>query len=306
VTGVADPAGAAGGPVADPASARRVVVSRVGGLAVVQDLGRPGFGHLGVPPSGALDGPALRLANRLVGNPEAAAGVELLGGFAVRAECSCTVAVTGPRVPVTVGGRLVGSHAPVHLVAGDELAVGVPETGLRSYLALSGGVAVPPELGSRSTDLLSGIGPAPLAEGDALPLGARVGVPVGVDVLAPPRVPDELVLPVLLGPREDWFTDPAGQLAAGRWRVSERGNRVGLRLDGPALTRTDAFAGRELASEGVVTGAVQVPADGRPVVFLADHPTTGGYPVVGVVDPAVLPLLGQARPGTRVRLRAVG
>ena len=291
---------------ASTAGARRVVVARVDGLAVVQDLGRPGFGHLGVPPSGALDGPALRLANRLVGNPEAAAGVEVLGGFAIRAECSCTVAVTGPRVPVTAAGRPVGSHAPVHLAAGAVLAVGVPAEGLRSYLALSGGVAVPPELGSRSTDLLSGIGPAPLAEGAAVPLGARVGVPVGVDVLAPTRVPDELVLPVLLGPREDWFTDPAGQLAAGRWRVSDRSNRVGLRLDGPALTRADEFAGRELASEGVVTGAVQVPADGRPVVFLADHPTTGGYPVVGVVDPAVLPLLGQARPGTPVRLRALG
>jgi biotin-dependent carboxylase-like uncharacterized protein len=281
---------------------RRLTVLRTGPQALVEDLGRPGEAHLGVPPSGALDVPALRLANRLVGNAESAAGVEaLLGGLAVRAESSCTVAVTGPAVGVLRNGRYVGSHVPVHLAEGDVLEIGTPARGLRCYLACSGGLAVEPEMGSRSTDLLSGIGPAPLRAGDVLPLGERGGPPVGVDVLVPPVVPDELVVPVLLGPRDDWFDDAAAQLATGAWTVSDRSNRVGMRLTGTPLERTRARHGAELPSEGLVTGAVQVPANGEPVVFLADHPTTGGYPVIGVVPSAALPSLGQARPGTPLR-----
>ncbi|UVS82471.1 biotin-dependent carboxyltransferase family protein [Actinokineospora sp. UTMC 2448] len=284
---------------------RAVTVLATGPLALVQDLGRPGNAHLGVPPSGALDQPSLRLANRLVGNPEGAAGVEcVLGGLRLRASASCTVAVTGPAAPVSVDGRDAGSHTPVHLRAGQEVAVGTPLSGLRVYLAVSGGLAVPEQLGSRSTDVLSGIGPAPLRAGDVLPLGPVTGPPVGADVVAPLSAGDRLTVPVLLGPRDDWFTDPAAQLAAAEWSVSPESNRVGLRLLGPALTRAPDLVGRELPSEGVVTGAVQVPASGRPVVFLADHPTTGGYPVVGVVPPDRLPALAQARPGVRVRLQA--
>jgi biotin-dependent carboxylase-like uncharacterized protein len=282
-----------------------VTVVSPGPQALVQDLGRPGHAHLGVPPSGALDAPSLRLANRLVGNPEDAAGLEvLMGGLVLRANTSCTVAVTGPHTPARVNG--VPRDSPCHLSAGDTLALGTPDGGLRAYVAVSGGVAVPAELGSRATDLLSGLGPAPLAAGDELPLGAPVGVPVGVDVLVPVRVPDELVVPVLPGPRDDWFADAAAQLRAGRWVVSDRSNRIGIRLTGTALERAPDRAGRELPSEGLVTGAVQVPADGLPVVFLADHPTTGGYPVVGVVAARALPLLGQARPGTRLRFAPGG
>ncbi|WP_443706231.1 biotin-dependent carboxyltransferase family protein [Saccharothrix obliqua] len=278
---------------------------RTGPQALVQDLGRPGYAHLGVPPSGALDAPSLRLANRLAGNPEDAACLEvLLGGLALRAGCSCTAAVAGPATPLLVNG--VARDSPTHLAPGDELVLGTPVAGLRAYLALSGGVALPAELGSRATDLLSGLGPAPLAAGDVLPLGVPTGVPTGADVLPPVRVPDELVLPVVTGPRDDWFDDAVAQLRAGRWEVSERSNRVGVRLRGTALLRTAARQGCELPSEGLVTGAVQVPAAGRPVVFLADHPTTGGYPVVGVVPPDALPALGQARPGTRVRFRPHG
>ncbi|MGM1062580.1 biotin-dependent carboxyltransferase family protein [Saccharothrix sp. Mg75] len=286
-------------------SARTLTVLRTGPQTLVQDLGRPGNAHLGVPPSGALDAPSLALANRLVGNPEGAAGLEvLLGGLVLRAGASCTVAVTGPVTPALVNG--VPRDSPLHLAPGDTLALGAPSGGLRCYVAVSGGVAVPAELGSRSTDLLSGLGPAPLAPGDELPLGEPTGVPVGVDVLVPVRVPDVLVVPVLLGPRDDWFTDPAGRLRAGRWVVSDRSNRVGLRLTGTALERDPRRAGRELPSEGLVTGAVQVPADGAPVVFLADHPTTGGYPVIGVVPADALPLLGQAAPGTALRFSPQG
>jgi biotin-dependent carboxylase-like uncharacterized protein len=284
---------------------RTLTVLATGPLALIQDLGRPGNGHLGVPPSGALDQPALRLANRLVGNPESAAGIEMvLGGLSVRAGASCTIAVTGPQVDVELDGHSVGSHNPVHLAGGDVLTVGNPSSGLRCYLAVSGGVDVTPELGSRATDVLSGIGPDPLAAGDVLPLGARAGLPVGADELPPSRAPEDLRIPVLSGPRDDWFTE--AQLAAGQWKVSPESNRVGVRLIGTALRRAARYNNIELASEGLVTGAIQVRPNGLPVVFLADHPTTGGYPVIAVVDPASLPSLAQARPGVRVRFRPTG
>jgi biotin-dependent carboxylase-like uncharacterized protein len=283
---------------------RALEVLGTGPLALVQDLGRPGYAHLGVPPSGALDVPALKLANRLVGNDEAAAGVEsLFGGLRLRAKTSCTIAVTGPPVAVSVDGRAVGSHAPVWLAPGQIAAIGTPAAGLRCYLAVSGGIAVEPELGSRSRDVLSEIGPAPLRVGDRLPLGPPSGVPSGADVVLPTVAPSELVVPVEAGPRAHWFTGLAAGLAK-TWTVTAESNRVGLRLDGTALTREDDYAGRELPSEGLLTGAIQVPPNGMPVVFLADHPTTGGYPVAAVVRQASLPALAQARPGTLLRFHS--
>ncbi|MEU5260023.1 biotin-dependent carboxyltransferase family protein [Amycolatopsis sp. NPDC021455] len=271
-----------------------------GRYALVEDLGRPGYAHLGVAPSGALDAASLRLANRLAGNPETAAGIEaLLGGLSARFTAAATVAVTGPAVAVSVDGRAFGSHVPVPVRAGQTLTLGTPAAGLRCYLAVSGGIAVEPVLGSRSRDVLSGIGPDPLKAGDVLPLDVPVGVPAGADVVVPVAAPADLVVPVTLGPRDDWFDDPAGGLSAG-WTVTAESNRVGLRLDGTPLRR--AVDG-ELPSEGVVTGAIQVPPSGLPVVFLADHPTTGGYPVAAVVKTAALNALAQARPGTRIRFR---
>jgi biotin-dependent carboxylase-like uncharacterized protein len=281
-----------------------VTVLATGPLALVQDLGRPGNAHLGVPPSGALDGPALRLANRLAGNAESAAGLEvLLGGLKLVAGCSCTVAVTGPAVSVTVDGRVRDSHTPLHLAEGNVLELGAPAGGLRVYVGVAGGIDVPAELGSRSTDVLSGIGPAALRDGDVLPLGLPRHPPAGADQLGPRPVPTELALPVLLGPRDDWFADAAAQLSAGTWLVSQDSNRIGVRCGGPALRRAAEFDGAELPSEPVVTGAVQVPANGRPLVFLADHPTTGGYPVIGVVPAGALAALAQARPGTTLTFR---
>lgn len=155
-------------------------------------------------------------------------------------------------------------------------------------------------LGSRSTDLLSGLGPAPLADGDVLPLGASTGLaPAGADVARWQGPPTELVLPLVLGPRHDWFTPAArDSLGSARYAVASASNRIGLRTDGPALSwaRTG-----ELPSEGMVLGAVQVPPDGRPVIFLADHPVTGGYPVIGVVPEEHLALAAQAVPGTPLR-----
>jgi biotin-dependent carboxylase-like uncharacterized protein len=281
-----------------------LAVVRAGALTTVQDRGRPGHAHLGVPRSGALDGPAAALVNRLVGNPPDAAVLETtLDGCAVRPRCAVTVAVGGAPCPVTVDGRPVPWGAPVRIAAGALLDVGRARAGVRGYVAVSGGLAVEAVLGSRSTDLLSGLGPPPLTNGAVLPLGPANGTHARVDVAPQPAPPAELVLRVTLGPRDDWFTDAALRTLTGRtYAVSSASNRIGLRTEGPALER--AVPG-ELPSEGLVLGAVQVPADGRPLVFLADHPTTGGYPVVAVVRPADLPAAAQAVPGTPLRFVAV-
>lgn len=283
--------------------ARRVLhVLDAGAQATVQDLGRPGLAHLGVPRSGALDLPAHRLANRLVGNAESAATVECLaGGLRVRTGAALTVAVTGARAPLLVDGRAREWGAAVAVPGGAEVEVGAPSEGLRCYLAVAGGVEVAPVLGSRSTDLLSGLGPSPLAAGDVLPVADAHGHPVPVDAI---RVaPRTGVLRLRLGPREDWFTPASVEALSGSsYVVGSRSNRIGLRLEGDPLRRTRED---ELPSEGMVLGAVQVPPNGQPVVFLADHPTTGGYPVVGVVPAEDLPLCAQLRPGERVTLQVV-
>ncbi|MDX3643714.1 biotin-dependent carboxyltransferase family protein [Streptomyces sp. MB09-02B] len=281
-----------------------LVVVRAGALTTVQDRGRPGHAHLGVPRSGALDAPAAALVNRLVGNsPDAAVLETTLNGCSVRPRSAVTVAVGGAPGPVTVDGRPAPWGAPVRVPGGALLDIGPARSGVRAYLAVSGGVAVEPVLGSRSTDLLSGLGPPPLTDGTVLPLG-RPGHPhARVDVVPHPAPPSELVLRVTLGPRDDWFTEAALRTLTRRpYAVSSASNRIGLRTEGPALERSRAG---ELPSEGMVLGAVQVPPDGRPVVFLADHPTTGGYPVIAVVHPADLPGAAQATPGTPVRFLAV-
>jgi biotin-dependent carboxylase-like uncharacterized protein len=280
---------------------RAFAVVRAGALTTVQDLGRSGYAHLGVPRSGALDAYAGSLVNRLVGNHESAAVLETtLNGCAVRPRCAVTVAVGGAPCRVTVDGRPAPWGSPVRIGAGSLLEVGPAVHGVRAYVGFAGGIAVEPVLGSRSTDLLSGLGPAPLTDGAVLPLGRPAGPPARVDGGVPwPAPPAELVLRVRLGPREDWFTGAApATLASGAYRIASASNRIGLRTEGPSLER--ALSG-ELPSEGVVLGAVQVPPDGRPVVFLADHPTTGGYPVVAVVDERDLAAAAQAVPGTPVR-----
>lgn len=287
-------------PHAPDASANALEVVRAGALTTVQDLGRAGYASLGVPRSGALDLPAHRLANRLVGNPAGAATLETtLTGVALRVRRATTVAVTGAPAAVRVDGRPAAWAGAVRVPAGALLDVGRAAGGLRSYIAVRGGIAVAPVLGSRSTDVLSGLGPAPLRDGDVLPLGAPAGRPRHADTVYWPGPPDELVLPVLLGPRDDWFTAAALRtLSAAAFSVSPNSNRIGLRTDGPVLER--AVHG-ELPSEGMVVGAVQVPPDGRPLVFLADGPTTGGYPVIGVVPERALAAAAQAAPGLPVR-----
>ncbi|MFD4028494.1 biotin-dependent carboxyltransferase family protein [Streptomyces sp. NPDC058576] len=285
-----------------PTAVSRLHVVRAGALTTVQDAGRPGWAHLGVGRAGALDGAAARLANRLVGNPPDAAVLETtLTGCAVRPDRPVVAVVGGAGCPVTVDGRPVAWGEPVRVPAGAVLDAGAAGTGLRSYLAFAGGLVPDPVLGSRSADLLSGLGPAPLSDGGTLPLGdpAECGPPPPAGPVPWPGAPAELVLPVHPGPRHDWFTEAALRtLLTAAYRVSPQSNRIGLRTQGPALERSRT---EELPSEGMVLGAIQVPPDGRPVVFLNDHPTTGGYPVVGVVPEPSLAAAAQAVPGTRLR-----
>jgi biotin-dependent carboxylase-like uncharacterized protein len=275
-------------------------VLAAGALTTVQDLGRPGYAHLGVPRSGALDQPALRLANRLVGNEESAAALELtVTGCTVRPHRPATVALTGAAADLRVAGRPVPFGAPVPVPAGEAVRVGPARYGVRAYLAVDGGIAVPPVLGSRSTDLLSGLGPPRLRDGMLLPLGPPRPTPSTVDSSPWEAPPSTVELRVRFGPREDWFTDGArDQLCSHPYTISPVSNRIAARLSGAALTRAIA---EELPPEGIVLGAVQVPADGQPLVFLADHPVTGGYPVIAVVHPADVSRLAQARPGATVR-----
>ena len=313
-----------------------VEVIKPGPLATVQDLGRPGYGHLGVPRSGAADVASLRLANRLVGNPDGAAGIEFtLGRAALRFPAGARVAVTGAPVPLTVepaaeeAARDMPHGSAFEVPAGSVLRVGAPPAGVRSYLAVHGGVGVPPVLGSRSADLRSGLGPAALRPGDVLPVGDEqtaamqptvmqptvmpaavmpvavmqpTVMPVQPTVMQPmvmPAAGETAVLRVVPGPRDDWFApDALRELCAGTYVVTPASDRTGLRLDGPALP----FAGRgELLSEGVVTGALQVPHGGRPILLLADHPVTGGYPVIATVLSADIGLAAQLRPGSKLR-----
>ena len=290
-----------------------------GARTLVEDLGRPGLAALGVSPSGAADRGAHRLANRLLGNDENAATLEVLaGGLVLEAEESTVIAVTGAPVPLVVGGIPGPWASPVYVAAGQRVELGRPASGLRTYVGVLGGIDATPVLGSRSTDTISGLGPAPLAAGDLVPCAAGLvsaveahlwGLAVGpwgeasADIAAAAyRAPvgGETRLAATWGPRADWFTRRArGLLGSARWEVGADSDRVGVRCSGPHLNR--AVEG-ELPSEPVVRGAIQVPPSGQPVLFLADHPTTGGYPVIAVLEPASADAVAQLRPGDIVRI----
>lgn len=278
------------------ATFRALTILDPGLHTTVQDQGRPGYAAVGVSPSGAMDRGALARANRAVGNSDDAAGLEtVLGGLTVRAETPLTVAVSGAAAEAT--GRAFA------LSAGETLRIDTPSDGLRSYLAVLGGIAADSELGSRSYDALSGLGPAPLRAGDRL----SVGVPSARQVPSWQRDPEILAHTTMLrfvpGPRDDWFEEGAiPSLVEQQWAVGPASNRVGIRLEGAPLVRS---RGGELPSEGMVRGSIQVPASGLPVVFAADHPITGGYPVIGTVIDADLDALGQLAPGDSVRFEAV-
>ena len=286
-------------------------VVSTGALVLVEDEGRPGHAAVGVGRSGAADRRAYRLGGRIVGHGEGRAALEvLLGGLAVRALGRATVVVTGAPAPTSRDGRPVAHATLVDVPAGSILALGMPDTGLRSYLTVRGGIDVDPVLGSRSTDTLSLLGPAPPRSGDVLPVGVPGGGFPTVDhvALPPPAREGVSLLEVLPGPRAEWvggWGGDLGGLVGPTWQVTGDSDRVGLRLGGARVRRAEPWTDVELPSEGLVRGAVQVPPGGEPVVFLADHPVTGGYPVVAVLTASAADRAAQLRPGDGVRLTPV-
>ncbi|MDQ6839591.1 MAG: urea amidolyase family protein, partial [Actinomycetota bacterium] len=278
-----------------------------GPLTTVQDRGRSGHAGDGVPPSGAADAPSAALANRLVGNSEDAAVLETtMSGPTLRLGGPMgsrrTVVVTGAVATVTVDGVGRAVNAPFDLRSGQALEIGAASAGLRTYVAVSGGLEVPTVLGSRSADVLSGLGPPALRAGDVVALGVDCGRRPGVDVAPVALAAPPVTLQVAPGPRADWLSaDGHHLLVSATWTVAPSSNRVGVRLNGPSLGRARQ---EELAPEGLVTGAIQLTPSDELVVFLRDHPVTGGYPVVAVVDDGDLGVVAQLRPGDEVKLRA--
>lgn len=276
-----------------------IEVVEIGGSVLIEDLGRPGLSHLGVSPSGAADRGALSAANRALGNPPGAAALEIIGAATFRARSDLLLAVAGAVGEVMVDG--VPTTASVLAApAGAVVSMAAPAHGLRRYLAVAGGLDVAEELGSRSTDVLSGLGPEPVEVGDVVPTGRGAGaLPTSEPERAGPPSGALVMLEATPGPRADWLTD-VGELYRRPWRISRLADRVGTRLEGEPLVRaiTD-----ELPSEGVVTGSVQVPPSGEPVILGPDHPVTGGYPVVAVLTAAASGVLAQLRAGTTVRFR---
>jgi biotin-dependent carboxylase-like uncharacterized protein len=263
-----------------------IEVVAAGIATTIQDRGRAGLAHLGVSPSGAVDPRLAALTNRLVGNPVDAAVIETCGGLVLRFGGAALIASSSELAPVSVG-------------AGETYRLSVDEGHLWHYIAVRGGIDVPAVLGSRSTDTLSGLGPRPLAAGDVLPVGAEPRSLLSVDQAPGTRMRD--VVRISPGPRLDWF-DPVSfeRFVGGVWTVTES-SRVGVRLSGVRLIRRITH---DLPSEGLVCGAIQVPPDSDPVMMLADHPTTGGYPVIAVVHPDDVATVAQTPPGHAVRFHA--
>lgn len=273
-----------------------------GPLALLEDLGRPGFAHLGVTRSGAADRRSHTLANRLVANPDDRATIEVtFGGFSARVRGEAvTIAVTGADVNPSADGLSFGVNSIHHAHDGQVISLGVPSSGLRSYLAVRGGFDAEPVLGSRSYDVMSAIGPRPLRRGDVLTVGAPPAEFPELDQAPVAAIAEDRVeLLVVPGPRDDWFADPDA-LVRTDWVASDRSDRVGTRLTGHPLEAR--WPDRQLPSEGAVRGAIQLPPNGSPVIFGPDHPVTGGYPVIGVVTDDDLDKTAQLLPGQRVKM----
>jgi biotin-dependent carboxylase-like uncharacterized protein len=287
----------------------QIQVQTPGLLTTVQDLGREGFGPLGVSPSGAADAISLRLGNRLVGNPEAAAGLEmtLLGGTFVFPH-GAVIALTGSDFGATLDGAPADSWTSIEVNAGQTLCVGATRSGARCYLCVQGGIAVKPLLGSASTHLLSGLGGyqgRALLKGDVLQIGSAT-VPFQKGSIAPAaleRLTPRKLLRVTPGPQSDSFPEASRRrFYAGTYRVAEDSNRMGLRLEGPAIAQDSSG---EMITEGVSLGAIQITAGGLPIILFVEQQTTGGYAKIANVISADLHSLGQLRPRDEIRFQQV-
>ncbi len=261
-----------------------LTVLEPGWATTIQDGGRPGYAHLGVSPSGMVDRRLGALVNRLVGNHDDTALIETSGGLVVRAERALLLATSVETAPFTLAAGEIYRLPPV--------------ARLWSYVAVRGGLVTERVLASASTDTLGQLGPPPVAAGDRFAIGDDPGSEITLDV-APLGALGEVVR-CTPGPRADWFAAGWQRILTEATLTVADTSRVGVRLRGAELVRARTD---ELPSEGLVRGAVQAPPGGELVMMLADHPTTGGYPVVAVVDPDDVAVVAQHRPGTTVRLR---
>lgn len=296
--------------------ARTVAVIAPGGVATVQDLGRPGLMHLGVTPGGVLDRRAFVLGNRLLGNDPGAAALECaLAGPTLRFGHDTLAVVTGADFGPRLDGSDISPWTPFVARAGSVLSFAHPArpgAGVRCYVCIEGGIAVEPVMGSRATDLFGGFGGldgGPLRAGDVLPLGAVMTADARQEALR-----RRLVLPrpapigrgplrVVPGPQDERFAgDGLAAFLSGRYVVGPRSDRMGLRLAGSPIV---ALPGPDLISEGIAAGAIQVPPDGQPIVLLPARQTVGGYPKIATVIGADLDRLGQLAPGDAVRFATV-
>jgi biotin-dependent carboxylase-like uncharacterized protein len=278
-------------------------------FTTVQDLGREGFGPLGVSASGAADAISLRLGNRLVGNAEGAAGLEmtLLGG-AFEFVDGAAIALSGSDFGATLDGKPVEMWNAMEARAGQVLRMGPTRSGARCYLCVRGGIAVKSFLGSASTHILSGLGGfegRALRKGDVLEIGVagRAARQRALSAGAVTRLATRKVLRVTAGPQSDWFDEGSRRLFyRSTYRVAEDSNRMGLRLEGAAITGP---SGGEMTSEGMALGAVQVPEGGKPIILFVEQQTTGGYPKIANVISADFHSLGQLRPRDEIRFELV-
>nr|WP_120491269.1 biotin-dependent carboxyltransferase family protein [Corynebacterium lactis] len=288
-----------------------ITIIHPGILTTVQDLGRVGYGSMGVSSSGSFDLESAAAANRMVVNDADAAVLEcMIGGLEFRIEQGAIVAFAGAHGPVTVeqDGHKITTSMNSRLVvgAGSTVKVGTFEAGLRGYIAIRGGIDVEPVLGSRSTDTLGKLGPTPLRAGMTLAVGdPAYSTASSIAIYPAPGYSGESVrLDVVPGPRNDWFTEGSIEdFFTETWTLTQESNRVGLRLEGTKPLRR--AIDRELASEGMIPGAIQVPSSGQPIIFGPDHPATGGYPVIGALTRQSLSRAGQLVPGAKVRFRRV-
>lgn len=278
----------------------------------VQDLGRPGYQAIGVPVSGALDSFSLQLANALVGNPLGAPALEILFAgpeFEIDAD-TARVAVAGPGAGLVTEFALRSPAAAGHSITlsrGDVFKVIIGQQSACCYLAVEGGIAVPLVLGSASTYVRGGIGGIEgraLRRGDVVPLAidrASARPDLRLSLSMPPT--GDQPIRVVLGPQQEYFTEAGvAALLAGEFYVSQNADRMGMRLDGPLLRLRSSW---DIVSDAIATGAIQVPGSGQPIVLLADHQTTGGYPKIATAVSADLPVIGRRRPGDPVRFAAV-
>jgi antagonist of KipI len=286
-----------------------LVVQSPGLLTTVQDLGRPGFGPMGVSPSGAADPVALRLGNLLVGNEPGAAALEmtLLGGSFFFPQ-GAVVALTGADFGATSNGRPLEMWTPQSIAPGAELVLGPTRNFARSYLAIAGGIAVTPFLGSASTHLLSGTGGhegRALRKGDILQLGEPKGKTLtrGISQTLLQTLRPRRILRVTEGPQFAAFSEDAKQtFFRSTFRVSEESDRTGLRLEGP---RIPCESSAEMITEGVSLGAIQVTPSGQPIVLFVEQQTTGGYPKIANIIGVDLHRVGQLRPRTEIRFERI-